>query len=457
MIARRLLIGLCTAGAHFLRSPLLISDIALLRLDKPSVLPHNRLRHAAQECLKNMVSSLGARITMTARRSIARLRALPKRMQLILLSLALMLVVVLAGTAVALDNTPDDEAMGGGQTFHRAGLPAPAIAAITQQQWLAAGPPFAQAIAFASSEPLTALACGSLKRNGMALGASQDGGKTWQAYSLPITGQDCALAFDATNAKLVALQTRTCAKDCAELASYHLYSSRDGGVRWAEISLPEGAAPGMAFGWVGGALTVSTTDAAHPFAVSRDGAAFQFADDITRFGGTVTQISATTDRLIAVLRGKDGILVPVQTTTDGQVWSLANLTDQAQPVTLRGDMGGKLLVGTEAHDTVVVSRDGGLTWVGEPLPVGRFVGTGTLLAAPDGMIIAPAVMADQSSDGLYLLAPGATSWVKLGDGLSEGTTLSALSWDASGHPLALWALTRDENTTLSQALLAYIL
>lgn len=113
------------------------------------------------------------------------------------------------------------------------------------QEWMPAGPPWAQQIVFAPSSPHTAYVCGTPTNNDsgrqapVELGTSLDSGRTWQTLDTPILASGCQLDIDPTNAQDLLLSANHCL-NCGNSRPAQLYRSVDGGRSWHLAVLPTG-------------------------------------------------------------------------------------------------------------------------------------------------------------------------------------------------------------------------
>ena len=134
--------------------------------------------------------------------------------------------------------------------------PAPTLPA--GQGWMPAGPPWAQWIAFAPSDPRTAYLCGTPTNNNpnrqgpVMLGLSLDSGRTWQKLATAILASACQVDVDPTDAQDVLLQVEHCTT-CSTPSPAQVYRSLDGGRSWHLAALPpppgSSSATYVAFQW----------------------------------------------------------------------------------------------------------------------------------------------------------------------------------------------------------------
>jgi hypothetical protein len=182
-----------------------------------------------------------------------------------MLSLALAIVLVVVAAGVALQRLRP-------QQMARATAPAPTIPTPTPpltlaptlpagQGWTSAGPPWAQWIVFAPSDPRTAYLCGTPTNNNpsrqglVMLGLSLDSGHTWQKLATSILASGCVVDVDPTNADDLLLevwQCATCSTDPTPNPT-QVYRSLDGGRSWHLAALPpppgSSSATYVAFQW----------------------------------------------------------------------------------------------------------------------------------------------------------------------------------------------------------------
>jgi photosystem II stability/assembly factor-like uncharacterized protein len=394
----------------------------------------------------------------SSHRLLSRFDQLSRRQRVTLTVLAMLLVVVIVGTATLVIALPGGTSTAGTspgsgtsaptQPLTLVPLPAPAAPHVTPGQWMNAGPPFAQDVAFAPSAPTTAYACGSAGRGGkLALAISHDGGQTWTAQATSVSGQACALRVSPTLPDDVALGVAHCATTCGPTALAALYRSHDGGMTWTQALLA-GSGFTLAFGWQGTTLLAATNTPQHPLAVSVAGGPFVRRDDIGRYPGSISAITATNGTLYAQLQAASGgEPLVVQSIDGGAIWTASSFADGMFPVNFAGTSADEqALIGLENGETVVVSRDGGQSWTHTPaLPAGQTLAAPAFVArAPDGSLVALLQTADVSAPAFTLaqLAPGASAWQTFAAPPAH-VAPHALAWDANGHPMALWAANSD--------------
>ncbi len=393
---------------------------------------------------------------VSLRRALSRFDRLSRRQRIILTLLAMLLVLVVASTATLVAIWPDSAPSGTPSTSAPAApaqpltlsaLPAPPPLNAPAGQWVNGGPAFAQDVTFAPSAPSTLFACGSAGRGGkLALGISHDGGKTWTAQATSVTGQDCALSVSPSDRNHVALAVEQCQGVCATNVAA-LYLSHDGGVRWQQAQVA-GSGFGMVMAWAGTTLFAATNTPQHPLAVSVAGGAFALRDDLARFPGQIVAFGAVGATMYAALQTTSTAPpVIVQSDDDGAVWRETHFNDGPFPVTYAGTSAdGKMLIGLENGDTLVLSSDGGQTWQAQtPFPQGLTLATPPFVArSPNGALVALLHTAQVSDPTLTLalLPPGAGAWQTLA-APPANVQLSALDWDAQGQPRSLWGATTD--------------
>ncbi len=358
------------------------------------------------------------------------------------------LVVILPGGSTNRGRSPGSTPSAPAQPLTLAPLAAPAPVQATPGQWLPAGPPFAQAIAFAPSAPTTAYACGSAGRSGkLALAISHDGGQTWTAQAASVSGQMCAISVAPTQPNDVALAVARCTTTCGPPTLAALYRSGDGGASWTQAQIA-GSGFTLVFGWQGTTLLAATNTPQHPLAVSVGGGPFVARDDIGRFPGQISAITSANGTLYAQLQAAAGNApLVVQSVDGGAIWTEVSFVDNTFPVSFAATASdGQALIGLENNATVVISRDNGQSWTRMPaLPSGQTLATPAFVArAPDGTLVARLQTADVTTPTFMLaqLAPSAGAWQTFAVP-PAGTILTALAWDASGHPLAVWAANPD--------------
>jgi len=285
----------------------------------------------------------------------------------------------------------------------------------------------------------------------LQLATSPDSGKTWATYRARMAGQTCALSISPTDAKAVALAITQCQNTCSANAAAALYRSIDGGQHWTQAQLPNNISFGGVLGWAGTTLYATTNDPAHPLAVSVGGAPFVLRDDIARFSGNITELAASGGTMFAVLRATaigttstaTGAATVVQSNNDGAVWSLVAFNDSPfTPSFIRISQDGSILA-LEGQDTLVSSRNSGDTWqAAVPFPSAQTLTPAHFAArAPDGTLVALLQsISNASKMGFFILTPKTKAWQPLTVPPADATSF-VLTWDAKGHPTALWANT----------------
>jgi hypothetical protein len=378
----------------------------------------------------------------------ARLAALSQRQRLVLVGMLLSCAVVITVATVLVVATPTSKGTSSTvptvTTLSLSALPPPAPTTTQAGTWAPPAPAFAQAVAFAPANSAAIAVCG-FAGGTLRLGLSQDGGQTWAAYRAGVGGNTCTLGISPADAKDIALAVAQCQATCDANTPAALYRSVDGGAHWAGVVPPVGVHFGTVLGWAGATLYATTNVAAHPLAVSVGGGAFTLRDDIARFAGAITTLTANGDTMLATLPSPTAGDTPtvVASRSDGAVWSQVSLTDAPfTPVFARISADGSILA-MEGQDTLVVSRDTGASWLdATPFPSGQTLGASRFAArTPDGSLVASLQSTrDASKTGLFILAAGTHVWQPLA-APPAGAQLLALAWDAAGHPTALWANT----------------
>lgn len=400
---------------------------------------------------------------------------------------ALALIIFLIATA--LSHLPRSRPSDSGATptalaAVRASATAAAAATIDAGHgWLAAGPPEAQTIAFAPSDPLTAYTCGVSHivtvggAGPIVVEVSHDGAATWVRRSVPAVDQICQLSVDPQDAADVVLltftnptqSTFTNPTQSGPPPPATLYRSFDGGASWSVVSPPPrapgnvGAISYFQFAWSGGALFVAPyyigENGYTRLAASRHGGGLAWLDttallagwaegaSINRLFSTSGSLYVEVNRNIAnclsdcfrVRRSRDG----------GATWEdFAPRIDGAELYVLDAQPDRRLLYGDYyvapdgSSRGYARSEDDGATWTPfPPLPTG--LSASPLVTTPLGYTYAATWNVGSipagGSLGIYVLAPGAAQWRFVAPHSQGFTGLLAISWDAQGRASALWS------------------
>jgi hypothetical protein len=349
----------------------------------------------------------------------------------------------------------------------------PAATLPTGQGWTPVGPPWAQQIVFAPSAPGTAYTCGApSSTNGylqapMALGVSQDAGRTWRTTATQALGALCQLDVDPTDARDLLLQIERCAA-CMAAPPTQFYRSLDGGQSWRLITLPPLAASSSAtytayqWAWQGSALFVSPsgagTSSSTLLAISLAEGPFSWVNTNALRAGVppsfqLNTVYAAGGAVFADLTGPAGCMgaceVVKRSADLGGSWSVfqpqyrgraVSLLDQSVHIADGRTLVGQVFLGVDENTRLYVSSsDGGATWAPLPSPPGGLV-IAALASTPSGALYAEtwSLGADAAPPGVYRLTPGASGWRLIGALPNSGSQL-AVSWDDQGAPLALWS------------------
>ncbi|MFI5272623.1 MAG: hypothetical protein ACHQ4H_06265 [Ktedonobacterales bacterium] len=399
----------------------------------------------------------------------------------VLLIAVLLAVVVSRGAGGATGRTTNASLATLPPATGPSGTAVPQVAAGTG--WTASGPAWAQTIVFAPIAPTTAYICGA---PGLAstdqptpvpvmVGISHDAGTTWQTVTTPATSVSCMLTVDPTDATDLLLDVVPCFR-CAAATPHSLYRSYDGGRDWTRIPVPVTAPSGTgagiyagigSWGWAGSTLYlmpyVAGQTAWTQLIESVASGPFVSVPHVEFLAGLPANVALNTiygAPGVVILEFDAGIGCDQNCTVlrwsnnDGSPWVTYAPTYNGAPVSLVGGesdssaLYGETDQGGTHQRTYVISRDVGSLW--SPLPpvplnmVGdQFVG------APDGtlyMLMRAMQGISPVPDGIFELAPGATSWTWHA-ALPPGGTLH-LSCDAAGHPLRLWADAHGDGFTM---------
>ena len=395
-----------------------------------------------------------------------RLRGVELRPLLNIVSLALALLLIVVG-AVAI------HALTSGT---RPGIRGTVQLAVSDgtEGWNPAGTAAAQDIAFAASAPALAYDCGaptlspSFTPVPIAVATSRDGGRTWHALPSPGTGVTCGLTINPTNALDVVLMVSPSSTFVS--APIALYRSGDGGQHWQRQPLPprlggqSGGAEYAWWAWSGGSLFLAPyfpgTAAYTDLAASVAGGPFAWVQEHGLFhgaapGDSINLLLGTPNTIYAVLTSSQTSCVSACTrilasSDDGVSWSSYLPTFQGHPVNLLwADPDGRTLFGGyfddpgEAAGKYVYSIDGGASW--RPLTsLPRHSIASSIFSTPNGTFYAVLDTNPESPPGtilpgVYRLAPDTSTWTFVAPQIADGSGPVVVSWDATGHPLALWS------------------
>jgi hypothetical protein len=342
--------------------------------------------------------------------------------------------------------------------------------------WTKAGPSyFYGTVAVAPSEPATLYSCGqqpSANGNPSApsfLGVSHDGGKTWNTS--PIPAYCATLKVSPANPLYVAFEGTICgsASGCAAPPPDSLlawvYSSTDGGAHWALAKLPPNTVDASQdlhyfFAWAGTTLFVAPDlsfgqqtipPGTHILAASTNGGPFTWVDQHglsakVQGGAQVDLLTAVGDTLYVNF----GVNYPntcaappcsgiAKTSDGGATWATFDDTNQGGSlVVIAGGASRDLIATSRSAGAPLRSTDGGVTWAALPtMPGGLGPGTTSTFETPDGTLFGQIGLHPIPT---YKLPPGAAAWTLVAPAVNDvgSGDLSAVSWDANGHPLLLW-------------------
>jgi hypothetical protein len=240
-----------------------------------------------------------------------------------------------------------------------------------------------------------------------------------------------------------------------------LYYTLDAGMHWKQ-AVSTSDTPSSTFGWVGTTLFVNAAPAGTPpsrtqnLAASVNGGSFTWTSFPLRADGIFSD-----DGALYVLAGSSGSCSTSTGSCDdlyrsislGASWTHLTPIYNGNNVQVEAFApGGSTFLGYDVRAffgpntyPMVRSTDGGATW--EPLPgfaAGMQAATDALIA-PDGTVYVD-VFSDgpsQQQSGIYRLRPGTSSWTLVSPVVP--VHLVMVSWDASGHPAALWGLVEAQN------------
>jgi|GEM_PF-6710920 len=333
------------------------------------------------------------------------------------------------------------------------------------QGWQQAGPDFTEAIAFGDNATQVAYVCGSTSGT-VQSAASHDGGGTWGTTTTIGAGYDCHISINPTNARDVVVVVSNVVRGVAcppQGCLWTAYRSFDSGATWQTVKLPvnDGSVSidaGMA--WTGSTLFFTlnslTDPAPHSLAASVNGAALAWADPPAALR------PAETPNFPVLLGGKDAMYVGftfpsgndscsvpsyanvVQSADGGKTWTARHFTNKGTPVSLvTAGPGGRTLYGSVDSSTILLSTDGGTSW--QPTaPVAKGYAICSFVVAQNGTIAALVVLdngglpSPRSNESFAIIPAGSTAWQTVST-VTNNLTIAAVSEDATGKPIALWA------------------
>lgn len=375
--------------------------------------------------------------------------------------------------------------------------------------WRRAAPAWAQTIAFAASAPGVAYTCGVpgvtlLNRPAqLAIGVSDDGGRSWRPYATQAAGIACDMTVDPTDPRDVVLVANT--DPFTNTRPLVLYRTVNGGATWSSLPLPPRADGGrddfFAYQWTwvnpSRAGQRSTFYLAPYFpdgtiyvwlAASVAGDSLTWVTQHALFPGQppdggVATIIGVASALYMVLRSRTNCppsCMDVERTTDGGLtWERLALSFAGASVSLLPGATSDLLFGRVATNTpdpgaeYVYSTNAGASWVAlTALPV--LLAIRDILRAPDGTLFAlldaptDGDFEDEGQPGIYALAPGGGSWrfvASFSSGALSNWEITgpfeasgpsiALAWDGSGHATTLWGAAHQQTADGIQPGLEY--
>jgi hypothetical protein len=375
------------------------------------------------------------------------------------------------------------------------------------QGWTPAGPPWAQQIVFAPSEPQIAYVCGTAIPPGqtpdnrdqniqtpVVVGISGDSGHTWQTLTTRLTALTCQITVNPREPQDLLLAVGHCVM-CSTPAPEQLYRSGDGGRSWRLVQFPPLGAAGspqfIAYGWAwqGSAVFVMPCRSGSLclLALSVAGGPFTWVQQQTLMAQVpasmnLYKISATTSAVYADFvhvgpscdyRGTlpTACYLTKQSTDLGTTWTLFQPTYRGQPVSPLDQpvsiADGRTLLGrvypgqNGATWTYLRSADGGATWTPLPEPPGDLA-MSAVAATPSGIVYSEMGSTSDistSTPGVYRLAPGAQTWVVVG-ALPPNIPWSGIplviSWDGQDHPLALWTVDSTSSSVVDAGLATHV-
>lgn len=325
-------------------------------------------------------------------------------------------------------------------------------ASLSSLGWKQVGIPRADVVAVAPSAPGTLYTC-SVASQGIALSISTDDGTTWHTVNTPTQAGRCVtLRVSPSDPQAVAFYAETCPGDCGASGQVLDYTL-DAGAHWTQaISTENGSSP--IFDWIGTTLFVNEAPANTPssrtqyLAASVNGSPFAW----TSLPVAPQQIFSNSTTLYVVAgssatcSSSTGCVDLYQSTNRGATWT--HLTPSYNGFNVRPQAlmpGSSVLIGYDVRADngpntypILRSTNGGASWQALPGAGANLQAGSDPLLTPNGTIY---IYFDSASQGgQYRLAPGASSWALVSAVVPVQVQVTAVSWDASGHPSALWGL-----------------
>lgn len=378
-------------------------------------------------------------------------------------AIALLFAVILAfttrgGTSLPTSSTSTLAATAT-STHHATRTPGPtatpgATLAVTQNWQTAKDVPNGVSVAFSTTTPRTGYACAFTQGTPyptLRLYATVDGGATWQATAGQVTGGICQLIINPTNPLDVTMRAGRCDVRTNCNGDMPLtYRTLDGGQSWTQLSMPAGAEDGFVVPadpfYAGNALFVFPYIGAptqvfpslkHQLAVSIGGGPLTWID-LTNIVSKNYGPAFVSGNAFDIVAGDPSKVIIKSTTDGGQTWT--TFTAQGITPAETGQIAATPSNGTLylLSDHVYMSADGGHIWTVIGPGLKGYVNI--LAVTPDGTIyVTFAPNYNLSLAAVYRLSPGASAWQQVfAYGMTQRTPV-AVSWDANGHPFALWS------------------
>jgi hypothetical protein len=305
----------------------------------------------------------------------------------------------------------------------------------------------------------------------VAIGISDDSGRTWQTITTRLTASTCQMTVNPLDARDLLMALGSCGT-CSSPAPMQLYRTHDGGLSWSLIQFPpQGGSASPQFmwyqwAWQGSAIFMTPfplgTQLRDSLAISMAGGPFIWINKTALLAQVLERMQINNVYATASAVYVDfASFGPANCTDDcfltkvsadlGTTWMVFRPRYHGQPVSLLDQFvslaDGQTLIGQvfpgpdDATRVYLRSDDGGTTWTPlPPVPTGLVISS--LASTPGGIMYVEtwSFGGATAPSAVYRLAPGAQAWVLIGALPNSGYPV-VVSWDVQDNPLALWTST----------------